>query len=289
VEDRTLAGFSSPAIVEAVPLWVDKLVDTSARNPLVRLADTKTTTLDLADADPAARTRLLESQAVQLTALFPDPQTVGDARTRVRNIRGRARTLREEQGVEVLYLAQGLLCWTDTGGVKVRTPVLLRAAELTGKGNDDPTIQLSDEPQVNPVLLFLLRQQYGIDLEFEPTPHEPLDLRDVVETVRVAAGVRLADLESQDRLVLGLFTYHKLPMVQDLQQAGAALNHQVIAALAGDESARAALLAARGDPLPNDPDRASRTQRRTRPHHSQPPDGRAPECPLCRGIDLSRQ
>ncbi|MGH8909363.1 MAG: AAA domain-containing protein [Egibacteraceae bacterium] len=270
MNDQTLDSRSSSAVASAVPGWVARLVDTSTRNPLLYLRSTKTTTLDLAKADAAAATQLLAGWAVRLTELFPEPERLKEARGPVKSIRGRARVFRDEQGVEVLHLAVGVLSWTDTGGAsaaarKVRAPVLLCPVEFGGKGVDDPTIQLGEDPQVNPVLLFYLRQQYDIDLEFGPAPggekeeapDTPLDVRAraVSDRVRDAAGARLPDMIFQEQLIIGLFSYEKLPMVEDLQRAGAALaGHEIIAALAKDERACDVLRSTIQDPLPSDPD-----------------------------------
>jgi Protein of unknown function (DUF4011)/AAA domain len=265
VNDQTLDGPFSSAVAEAVPHWVDRLVDTSARNPLLYLRHTKTTTLDLAKADAAAIIGLLAGRAVRLTELFPTLETLGDARGRMKNIRRYACTLREEQGIDALHLAVGGVSWADTGGAsttarKVRAPVVLRSVELGGRSVDDLTIQLGDEPRVNPALEFLLRQQYGIDPALsEEGLGALLDVRNFAELVsnrlRDAAEARLPDLAFEELLVLGLFSYEKLPMVEDLQKAGALLeSHEIIAALADPSSPPDELLSTIKDPLPDDPD-----------------------------------
>ncbi|MGH8929470.1 MAG: hypothetical protein ACRDZO_02230 [Egibacteraceae bacterium] len=124
--DPILDGPSS-AVAEVVSRWVDLLVDTSAFNPLVHLRDTKTTTLDLANADAAARTRLLAGQAVRLTELFPEPQMLGDARAR----RALPRPNLSKHDSITLYRDQGLddlIRWISSDGLLRDDEALCRAA-----------------------------------------------------------------------------------------------------------------------------------------------------------------
>ncbi len=128
------------------------------------------------------------------------------------------------------------------------SPVLLRSCVLrpTGAAQEDFEIDLGPEAEFNPVLREYLRSEQGIEIDadaladlasagngFDPYP---------VYAALGHACERVPEFEITPRLVLGTFSYAKLPMVADLAlQASTLADHDVVAALAGDESALAAV------------------------------------------------
>jgi very-short-patch-repair endonuclease len=257
------------ALERAVSRWADQLVDLSARNPLLRLRDTKTTTLDLTGADDGALSRMLAGRAVRLAELFPVAEDYDDAQRRAWNLRRRERSLREEQGVATLHLAAGVLNWNEdpqpgVAARRMRAPLLLQPVELSIRAAaEDPTVVLAGVPVMNPALAFLLRKQHGLDLAWEESLLEPEGASATIlgrahglaERVRESAP-RLLTLHYEERLVLGLFSYEKLPMVEDLRGAAAVLAaHDIVMALSGDERARDVLLDGSRDLPSSDPDR----------------------------------
>ncbi|MFC7762265.1 DUF4011 domain-containing protein [Catellatospora bangladeshensis] len=93
--------------------WADALVDDSGRNQLAYYRDLKAGTLRLDAARPEALTVLMAGRTVTLRQLFPDDAAHADALRRTRTIRTRMRTLAEERGVDVGYLAAGLATWYE--------------------------------------------------------------------------------------------------------------------------------------------------------------------------------
>ena len=123
-------------------------------------------------------------------------------------------------------------------------PVLLRACTLraTGAAQGDYVLDLGTDLELNPVLVHYLASEQGITLDddalealatrgptFDPYP---------VYAALAEACAAVPDFAVTPRLVVGTFSYAKLPMVADLAAQGDALaDHDVVAALAGDPDA----------------------------------------------------
>ena len=115
-----------------------------------------------------------------------------------------------------------------------------------GAAQDDFEFDLGPEVEFNPVLREYLRSEQGIEVDGEALG----DLAEVGNTfdpypafaALEHACARVVDFSIAPRLVLGTFSYAKLPMVADLALQGNSLaDHDVVAALAGDEQALAAV------------------------------------------------
>jgi very-short-patch-repair endonuclease len=250
---------------QAASRWVGQLVDLSGRNTLLYYKDLKVGTLDLGGGEPAALDALLGGRPVRLSALFADPAELAGAARRARTIRAKAVELFEERGIQTLHLARGMATWDNQRGVATpAAPVLLQAAALAPRGPaaEDFDVSLVGEPEVNPTLLHLLSADYQVELDAE----ELLDLLEEdggggVDPARLfdrlakeAAGA-VSAFAINERLVVGTFSYAKLPMVRDLESFQEALAaHDLIAAMAGDEQARQAIRDRMGDPDPTAPD-----------------------------------
>ncbi|WP_330277667.1 AAA domain-containing protein [Lentzea sp. NBC_00516] len=223
--------------------------------------DSKTWGLDLTATPSAALGQLLDKKKTRLTALVPQPEAHAVACTRARNLRRRMLTFQEEQGVDVGRLAQGLFCLqpTKTKGTApvkaLRSPLVLQQIVITPRtaAETDYTLELLGEPEINPVLLYALNRQHGIDIDVERVVDEINDLVNGVEDPSIRATAvfeklsalvgehgRIAELE--DRTFAGTFSFDKMPMVDELKNASELLaSHDVIAAAAGWEPAKDAL------------------------------------------------
>jgi very-short-patch-repair endonuclease len=238
----------------AVKTWTGELVDLGGRNTLLYYRDLKQGTLDIGSgsgASTVAVDALLSSQSVRLSAMFGETAITAAAR-RARTVKAKATENYEERGLQTLFLAWGMATWTNSRGTATpAAPVLLRQAALsprTGAGEDfDAT--LPGEWEINPTLLHLLKTEYGIELDSS----EMADLldQDAAPPDPVLLFERLtkacADVPGflvTARVVLGNFSYAKLPMVLDLATAtDTLLDSELICAIAGDEDARAAVRA----------------------------------------------
>ena len=233
----------------AVRTWQRTLVDLGGRNTLLWYRDLPSGTLDLTTAHPGGVSMLLAGRRTRLSDLVREPVAFEEARRRARAIRSKALELREERGIAAGFVAIGMATWSVPRAARPpASPVLLRSCVLrpTGAAQEDFEIDLGPEVEFNPVLREYLRSEQGIEIDgdaladlasagngFDPYP------------VYAALGhecERVPDFAISPRLVLGTFSYAKLPMVADLALQGDTLaNHDVVAALAGDESALAAV------------------------------------------------
>jgi len=222
--------------------WIDALTDLGGRNTLLYYKDRRAGTLDLGAADPTALDRFLRTGSVKLTRLFHDVDARADAIRRVQVIYRKAKELLEERGIRVGYLAQGMARW-DELFLEPCAPVLLRGLTITPTRarHDDFDLVLDDDYELNPVLLHKLASAFGAATE---------DLggadADKIEELlsRAAHDAEVPGFHITNRMVVGTFTYAKLPMVQDLQAAGELLgDSDVVAAIAGDPDAQEALRA----------------------------------------------
>ena len=246
----------SRLIAVAQESWVSSLTDLGGRNTLLYYKDRRSGTLDLAAADPAAVAQFVTTGSIRLTRLFRDVDARADAIRRVQVIYRKARELLEERGIRAGYLATGIARW-DELFLLPAAPVLLRGLVIapTRARHDDFELVLDDDSEVNPVLLHKLASVFGAatDKLAEERGEQLFDsLR------RAATAAEVPGFEITGRMVIGTFTYAKLPMVRDLQSAGELLNDSdVVAAIAGDPDAQELLSAGDDDEtdlLPDSPE-----------------------------------
>jgi hypothetical protein len=171
---------------------------------------------------------------------------------RARTIKAKSDENFEERGLQTLFLAVGMATWTNSRGTAIpAAPILLRHASLAARGGgaEDFELTLPGEWEVNPTLLHFLKTEHQVEADPErllelfsddALPPDPTSLFEHV--TKLASSVPGFIVLS--RVVLGNFSYAKLPMVLDLQTATDALiESALICAIAGDEAARDALRA----------------------------------------------
>jgi very-short-patch-repair endonuclease len=254
--------------------WARKLIDLSPRNTLLHFKNTKTATLDLTQTEPEALRGLLDGRPTRLEALFKETAAHKEACLRARNLRRRIAAFDEEQGIDVGKLAFGLVLTAPpkvkgTASVPaLRAPLLLRSVSIEPRtiAQNDFVLQLGDDTEVNPVLLHGLDQKYGLDLDIDTfsamaetaladaaTPDEQVK-RVFGELVDIAARQEMS-MSLEDTATIGLFSYEKLPMVNDLRAATELLaGHDLIASLAGYQPATLSVQADLLDFSPPEPD-----------------------------------
>jgi DNA polymerase III delta prime subunit len=232
-------------VAAAVLTWQRHLVDLGGRNTLLWYRDLPSGTLDLTSAHPGGVAMLLAGRPTKLSDLVREPTALEEARRRVRRIRAKTLELHEERGITAGFIAVGMATWEVPGAPRPPcAPVLLRSCVLkpTGAAQLDFDIDLGDDVEVNPVLEHYLRSEQGIELDTEAL-EEMATVTRGFDPYPVFAALghlceRIPAFEIAPRLVLGTFSYAKLPMVADLAaQLGTLANHDVVAALAGDPAA----------------------------------------------------
>lgn len=175
------------------------------------------------------------------------------------DLRGRARTALEEQGVNVLFLSFGVLEWLDPPtNEAVHSPLLLVPVQLQRNAITQPfTLELRDEEiLLNPTLAHKLQIDFGLALLRLPEEGESL-----TPTLVLNALAPLLDgtpWRLSPDIYLDLYSFEKLVMLKDLESHAQTLAaHPIIQALAGQENAL--------PPLPADLLRAEELDDKTDP------------------------
>ncbi|HEX6367375.1 MAG TPA: DUF3320 domain-containing protein [Longimicrobium sp.] len=167
---------------------------------------------------------------VLLTTSPPDRLDVS-----LRRIEEQARETQEEQGVNTLFLALGMLHYTESkdSGQVFRAPlVLLPVALARTSAGAGYTLSVTDDDYIlNPALAEHLRRDFGIALPLLPDPAEIPDdydlqafLGGVAEAVKGQAGWQVTT-----EIYLGLFAFQKFVMYKDLEANGGAFaGHRLV-------------------------------------------------------------
>jgi very-short-patch-repair endonuclease len=246
----------SVVVQRAAKAWTDQLIDISGNNKLLFYRTLKVGTLDLSPGVSAVELsellRLRSGSSVRLSALFRDEIGRLDAAKKMRNIGAKALENSEERGIATLFLAWGMATWTATGPSKTepRAPVFLLplVAKRRSTAGDDFDLEIDGDTTVNPTLVHYLATQLGTVIDPDAillaadavdrslgTPDAGLD------ALKVACSA-VPGFTVDESVVIGNFSFAKMPMVKDLQVNQEALEgHDLIAALAGDAAAQGAL------------------------------------------------
>jgi very-short-patch-repair endonuclease len=152
------------------------------------------------------------------------------------NLRARARSAAEEQGVNVLFVVFGLLHWIDPETKdEVQSPVVLVPVRLEKeRGREAYSLELlEDDIVLNPTLVYKLKTDFDFTLPALPPTFEETGVAAYVEHVRALVG-RQRGWSLSSEVILGVFSFQKINLYQDIAEHedlyGA---HPIIAALAG--------------------------------------------------------
>ncbi|MHC5066884.1 MAG: DUF4011 domain-containing protein [Planctomycetota bacterium] len=135
------------------------------------------------------------------------------------NLERKAKEAVEEQGVNLLALAIGMMEWTDADHSDrlMRAPILLVPSRLKRRSPAHPyRLEIGDdEPLANPALAEKLRQ-FGLDLPLLPDISEDLKVNDYFQAVERAIASK-RDWRLTSDVALGLFSFQKYLMYRDLE------------------------------------------------------------------------
>ena len=229
--------------------WIDRLIDLSRRNNLLYYRPVSSGTIDIPDGCKALED-LIAGKAVTAQALMIDAL---DRPSRILNIARKAMENLEEKGLQTLYLGLGFASWTaKDGGRDVKAPIFMLPISFKQKGRDPSSVavEVVGDVQVNPVLLHVLNTDFNITLSDDDLLPGDKNGADVVlmehythaiDSLKASAN-RVPGFTSEASAVIGNFAFAKLAMVNDLKESASALaKHDMIAAIAGDDAARAKL------------------------------------------------
>ncbi len=256
------------AVRKAAKDWEKRLVDVSGRNPLRNYHDRARSTLDLtpgneSEVNPRAIGSLLAGRAVRMTTLFPSEDAHRDVRRRLTAIHRTAQANSDEKGIDTLFAAAGLATWEVETGTNPNAPVILIPLEIipTNAARSEFTIKAAGDPQINPVLAYILQSEYNVSVSKESgdiaegLPGSFKSLTGLLETYATKWAKRARGFAITPRLVVANFKYANMAMVDDLaNNADALANSDIVAAIAGVKEARDTLAANINDAPVNLPD-----------------------------------
>jgi very-short-patch-repair endonuclease len=163
----------------------------------------------------------------------------------LRRLDEQARLAIEEQGVNTLFLALGMLRYTEADASEqvFNAPLVLLPVELTRKSarSGYRMRAADDEPVVNPALAEYLRLDFGLTLPELPdsaTIGDDYDLQTLLSAASsLIAGRRGWSITTD--VVLALFSFQKFVMYKDLEANGPAVaTHRLVRQLVGREGDR---------------------------------------------------
>lgn len=139
----------------------------------------------------------------------------GNAGAAIKNIEKRSRSVMEETGVNVAYMAFGFVNWTEEGKLRdvFRAPLILIPIRIFRKSAIDPwSIRtVEDELVVNPTFDYLVRAEKGIGLPPHTDEETLAEYLLKVQDITSKLGWTVAA-----ECVIGLFSFLKINMYHDL-------------------------------------------------------------------------
>jgi hypothetical protein len=224
-------------VLRRVDDWKLKLIDLSRRNRLVNFRPTRSSNLKFQrpGIDAVFERLVVKDRA---WSIWEPPEDGGEPKSRVRsrktqlvpegieaprlrrvlrNLARRSASEYRERGVRILYIAFGMLNWREGGANQPIVTVRVPAVE--------------DEAILNPALR--LKLQYEHQIELPPLPDwDEEALTGYLAEVREA--IRETGWDVEESIHLGLFSFHKLVMYQDLiDNVDTIIEHPLVGALAG--------------------------------------------------------
>ncbi len=254
------------------------LLDLGLRNALLNYRPLRTRGVEVVDEKPAEVFRLLVKEEKRLTFLpgeaagpslngvalddrLAQPEDDHNLAARHKDLRLQtaytsaqlqsrllatyhaARTSMEEQGVNTLYLALGMLSWKeeDSAGKLCRAPLILIPVELErSDARDRFRLKYSgEELGENVSLAEKLTQDFGIKTFPELPDADDLNVDDYLKSVRDALGSRSGWTVDPEAIALSFFSFAKFLMYRDLDPAtwpaaGTILGNGILEALLGE-------------------------------------------------------
>lgn len=254
-------------VVQNLDRWKEHLLDTSKRNRLLYFAPQSAVELLEPDIETlwkilvsSGKTFTFHGQQDEETLLFSEPdygesqtnftlRTLKSDEMRVQprgaklnrllyGLRSKSNLSLAEQGLTTLYVAWGFLQWRDPYTKEENlSPLILAPMTLLRESSRAPyRLKLSEETLwLNPVLARKLASDFKISLPTLPDFEDarPLEYFDAVR----AAIVNQDGWSVREAAYLGLFSFHKMAMYQDLCDGQErALRNPFVRALGGDAS-----------------------------------------------------
>lgn len=244
-------------LLHRIDVWKKLLLDFGKRNHLINFKETKRSNVkiitpifeDLFDAIAIHEKHLdfpfprkvqvneygEEIYDVVIPGDIETTKPLGDLQKTLKALRYKANTSIEEQGINTLYLAFGLLKWTESDNSEqvLTSPLVLVPARLTLESLTSPFVLSAheDEIVVNPTLLYKLQNDYGIILPDFDSEKDNIELyfKEIEKLVEIKGWTISRDVN------LTILSFLKINMFKDLERNGEKIEaNNVITAIAGE-------------------------------------------------------
>jgi very-short-patch-repair endonuclease/KaiC/GvpD/RAD55 family RecA-like ATPase len=242
-----------------IEAWQKKLLDLGKKNRLINFKETKRSTLriiepDLDDfysrlvikgkdlefsyyekyeLDKDGEEVFLEGQSDFLRGDIRTNQEYKDQQATLRNLRYRARTAIEEQGVNILFASFGLLNYKENQNSNdyLIAPLILVPVKILLESISSPFVlqNLDEEIVINPTLIYKLDHDFKIQLpSFEPEDNNIFSYLDEINKL-----VKSNDWNVLKQVHLGLFSFLKINIYEDISRNKKIIkNHFLVQAIA---------------------------------------------------------
>ena len=244
-------------IDKKMEIWKKKLLDLGMRNRLLNYHDTKRGTLNIVSPSIGELYDLLvinekelSLPSVELRSILAEEneeQSVpvdipGDIKTDrtgketllvAKNLRDKARTAQEEQGVNILYASFGFLEWRETqkSSTVISSPIILVPVVLSNDSITDPYILSLHEDEVlfNPTLAYKFENDFSLTFpEFDPQS----SIEDYLDEVEKIVG--RFGWKTNRKVSISLLSFLKINMYKDLERRSDIISsNSIIRAIAG--------------------------------------------------------
>jgi len=228
--------------------WREELLDMSLRNRLLNFKPRSAVRITAPEASALLEDLVVRGRTIPIMEMTAEegsgdvhklslaadrlwvPHDPKGTDTTLKRIRLRARGSIQEQGVNILFLALGMVTWYDPKdkAQELMSPLVLVPVELIKEGPLVPfrLRATDDDIVVNPNLAYKLKVDLSLTLPEWPEELISFDafLDDVRASISAAPGWKV-----EASVYLGLFSFAKLSMYQELlveHEAGQASVHQ---------------------------------------------------------------
>lgn len=240
-------------IENKIEIWQNKLLDLGKRNKLLNYRETKRSTLRIITPeiyrfwDSFVKNEkplefpfyddIEDEEDITLLASVETNQSIKDMQKTLRNLRDKAKTATEEQGINALYLSFGFLEWNESKDSEqfFRSPLILVPVTLTVESISSPYVLSlhEDEILVNPTLQYKLDNDFGISL---PEFDEDGNLREYFSSIN--ALVSHNRWKVVEETGLSLLSFLKINMYNDLaKHRDSIIRNPIVRTVSGDASA----------------------------------------------------
>lgn len=234
-------------------VWKNKLLDLGKRNRLLNYRDTARSNVKIEYPDCIALWDMFVKEEVPLIFPFAKEngeeyeseiesnvetnKNVNDLQKALRNLRNKAKTAIEEQGVNVLYLSFGFLKWTESENSDqvFTSPLVLVPVTLTVESINSPYVLRlhEDEIVLNPTLVYKLENDFGITL---PTFDDTDDISNFLDDVKTRTSLKNWSVSKE--VGLSLLSFLKINMYSDLNKhKDSIIENPLVRAISGDITA----------------------------------------------------